>query len=377
MKRVVYNSFGVWRFYNSSGNLKMFSPITMDETSLMETDYGFSLCCDDKDNIFILCQNNKSDIWFVTINGENTEKRCMLESKTKEGYEKSFNMVDINGWINGVYTLNHEGENVIIHHIINSKSQPEIIGTAEKETPLFVCCKNENLYAFYQKGNKIVSKIYKWNDKKWTDEEVICEEENKVIYINACITNNINLVYCSEKKGKYNVVYATKGYTCELIKNSSAVVKPVGVEKEGVLHVLFEYGGRILESTGENKGEVISKPRYSYFGTFEKSDAVEINMPDCEKVYTYGFETSKGVFRPLLIKEKEIVAKPKIAEVKTESLKKENTVNPYEEILKMLDKSVEIKILTEISSRLTLLENAISKLIKEEEDENDNNTEIR
>ena len=39
------------------------------------------------------------------------------------------------------------------------------------------------------------------------------------------------------------------------------------------------------------------------------------------------------------------------------------------------DKSVEVKILTEISSRLALLENAISKLIKEEEVENDNNTE--
>ncbi len=371
MKSVVYNSYGVWRFYLSSGQLKMYSPIISDEIDLTETDFGFSLCCDNRDNIYIICQNNYGDIYFITVNGEKTEKRCMLEAKVKDAYEKEFSLVFVNGLLNAFYMLKHEGKYIIIHHILNSENQPEIIESTDIFSPVFVSKANDDLYVFYKKNEEVVCKIFKWNEKKWKEPETICTESDNVLFINAYVTEKVNVVYCCEKKNRYSVVYATKGYKSELIKNSASLIKPVICGNESTMHVLFEYGGRILESTNNERDEVLSKPKYSYYGTFERSEAAEINTPKLNKIYTYGFETSKGVFRPLVIGDVKINKITKPAEVKNEEevqpFKKENTVNPYEEILKMLDRGNEMKILSEIAKKLSKLESAITELVNKRE----------
>ena len=377
MKSVVYNSYGVWRIYRSQGQLKMYSPIVCEETDLIETDYGYSVCSDDRDNIYIICQDNCGDIYFITVNGEKTDKKCMLESKIKEGYEKNFSLIYVNGWINAVYMLKHENKNIIIHHILNSENRPEIIETVDSYSPVFVCRREDNLFAFYKKEKGIVFKTYKWSEKKWTEPETICGEEDKILFINAHVGDKINVVYCSEKKKRYNAVYAAKGYKYELIKNSASVVKPVICEHKNVMHVIFEYGGRILESTGEENDKILSKPRYSYYGTFERSEAVELNAPDLEKIYTYGFENNKGVFRPLITGDIKENNTSRVASAKEEpeekEVKQENPNNTYGEILKMLDKSNEMKILSEIAKRLTQLEEVISKLAEKAEGSADGN----
>ncbi len=369
MKSVVYNSYGVWRFYLSLGQLKMYSPINFEEVILMETKYFFSLCSDNKDNIYIMCQNNYGDIYFITVNGDNVEKTCMLAAKYKNGYEKNFHLINVNGFINAFYMLKHENSNIIIHHIVNSSNQPEIIETIDSYSAMFVTKAEENLYIFYKKENKIMYKIYKWNEKKWIDAEALCISEENIVFINAYVKDKINLVFCNEKKGRYNVGYATKGYKCEIIKNSTTVVYPVICQCENVMHIIFEYGGRMLESTDEE--DIISKPKYSYFGTFEKSECVEINTPELNKIYTYGFETTKGIFKPLIIgdvKVKKVTRKTEVKSKLENDIKEENvTENYYEEILKMLDRENEMKILSQIADRLTLLENAVSELVNKME----------
>ncbi len=368
MKSVVYNSYGVWRVYSASGYLKLYSPIVSEEIELMETNFGYSLCCDDKDNIYIICQNNRGDIYFITVNGEKTESRCMLEAKVKEGYEKEFSLTYINGMINALYMLKHEDKYIIIHHIVNSGNQPEIIETLNSSSPLFVCKKEEDIYAIYKKENSLVYRTFQWKEKSWSDAEKICDEEEKILFINAKVYSKVNAVYCSEKRNRFNVVYATDNSKTELIKNSSSTVKPVICDGEKGIHVLFEYGGRILESTGGEEENLISKPRYSYFGTFERSEAVEINTPDSKKLYTYGYETKKGTFKPFVIGEIKVekISRPaeiEMGEIKEKNVKTENINNPYGEILKLLDKNNEMKILSEMVKRITALENAISKLV--------------
>ena len=372
MKSVVYNSFGVWRIYNSAGVLKIYSPVTCEETNLMETECGFSLCCDNKDNIFIICQNGYGDIYFIVVNGENIQKNCMLESKVKNAYEKHFKTVYVNGWINAFYLLEHENKRILIHHIINSENQPGIIETVDEETPLFVNRKGDDLYLFYVKNNSVMCKKFRWNEKQWEDPETLCSEENKIVYINAYFTDKVNVVCCTQNKDRYNAFFATEDYKCELVRNSSSLLKPVICEKDGVMHILLEYGGRILESTDENKSDVISRAKYSYFGTFEKSEAVEINTPELEKIYTYGYETKKGEFTPLVTGDIKIHKITSVTEVKSE-LEEEQPQQKapqdiYGEILKMLDKSNEMKILSELCSKISALEDAVLKLLKGSEE---------
>ena len=152
--------------------------------NIFETSFeDFDVCADDKGNLFVVCQNNSNGIYLLSINGESVNKKCLLESKTEEGYEKNFCCEYVNGWINAVYVIKHESKYLLIHHILNSEINPFVVDTFDEDTNLFLFKDYEdNLYIVYNR-EEIGFKKYEWKTKKWSNFEGICK--GKLLFADA------------------------------------------------------------------------------------------------------------------------------------------------------------------------------------------------
>ena len=106
--------------------------IRRNTEKIFETPFDdFDVCADDRGNIFVLCQDKENGIHLITISGKDVNEKCLLQSKITEGYEKYFNAEYVNGWINALYTIKHDGKNLIIHHTINSDVSPFVLESLE------------------------------------------------------------------------------------------------------------------------------------------------------------------------------------------------------------------------------------------------------
>ena len=317
--------------------------------SIFETPFDdFDVCADDKGNLFTVCQNDSNGIFLISINGENVNKKCLLESKNEEGYRKSFCCEFVNGWINAVYVIKHEDRYLLIHHIINSEINPFVVDTFDSDTKLFLFKDyDDNLYVVYNKEETGFKK-YEWKTKKWSSFEKICQGE--LLFASADFSESGRFAV-SVKDEKGTTVFCGE----KIISDLPEEVKPVVVCYRRETSVLFEYQGRILKSVKEDS---FSRPKYAYFGNLAKYELVTI-ISDTYKTKTYASLTPRGSYRPLVLTES--VKKEEIKEA--EPMKEElSTEKKYEEIIKLLENKSEFEILSSIMKKLEEIERKVERI---------------
>lgn len=327
--------------------------IRKDLEKIFETPFGdFDVCADDRGNIFVLCQDKENGIHLITISGKDVNEKCLLRSKITEGYEKHFNAEYVNGWINALYTIKHDGKNLIIHHTVNSDTSPFVLDSLENETKLFLFKDaQDNLYAVY-KNEKIGYRKFEWKSKKWGEFTALCQAEGELLFADGDFTSEPEFVF-SLKDGNNVSVYCGEE---EIISGIREEVMPVIINYRRELIVLFEYQGRILQSIKKENGE-FSRPKYAYFGSLTKYELL-VNLFDTYKIKTYGNMTPRGTYRSLLM-----VEPPQKEEIKEpEPMPEEkSTEKKYDEIIKLLENKNEYEILANILGKL----NAVEKVLEE------------
>ena len=319
--------------------------------SIFETNFAdFGVRADDKGNCYILCQNNKSAIYLISISGESVNKKCLLESKNETGYEKSFCIEYVNRWINGVYVIKHEEKYLLIHHIVNSDITPFVVDSFDEETKVFLFKDYEdNLYVLYN-NEKTGYKKYDWKSKKWSSFTTLCEEKGRLIFADGDFTSSPVFAFSLKDENGVFVFCEEK-----IISSLPEEVKPVVVNYRRELTILFEYQGRILKSVKEEK---FSRPKYAYFGTLSKYELV-CHIKDTFKKATYAAFTQRGTYRPLILNE--AVQKEEIKEPKPMN-EEESAVKKYDEIIKLLENKSEFEILSAMMKKLEAIEKRLEEI---------------
>ena len=164
MKKAIYVSSGVWQIYYNNG-ICCKSPDGAEEVLFKEGLDDFDVTADKDENIYILCQDNKNYFYLYWHDGQMWQNKCMLESSATEVYNKNFTLLNVNDWLNAFYTVKHKNDTLIVHHIIYSESEPEIIERSDNFKCYFSTCDcYGDIYCFFVRDKELGYKKYSW---KW------------------------------------------------------------------------------------------------------------------------------------------------------------------------------------------------------------------
>ncbi len=169
MKHIVYTKSGMWKFYYDAHlGICFYEPNQLTPMILFDKGLDdFSVICNEKSEIFLLCQDDKNSIWLFIYDRRKWTRRCIFESKTIMPYRKSFQLICVNDWILAFYTIKHQEKYMLVHHILNNEENPEIIEQSD-EPIIFTVTKDlsQNVHCLYLKDN-LVEKIFTWSSKSW------------------------------------------------------------------------------------------------------------------------------------------------------------------------------------------------------------------
>ena len=373
MKKAVYTFSGVWQFYYNEG-IRCIMPDGREEIIFADGLDDFDVTADENGNIYILCQDSKNYFYLYWYDGATWQNKCMLESSVTETYNKNFCLVNVSGWLNAFYTVKHKDKTLIVHHIIYSESEPEIIEKSDDFNSYFATSDNNgNLYCFMSRGSEIGYKKYVWSEKKWSQYRGIFKFNEEIHYISATFdeNNNYHITLCIGEDGKYKVVYTNERKTHEIINGGYSVLKPVIVINNKI-HIMFDFAGRVLQAVSDDNGNSFLNAKYFFPGSFNKQEIVKIiscadKGTDISVKYTYGYETQNGELKPSLVGEiKKIERNDKITEVKPEIeeyVKSEETAAPPPDYKKEeTDTDMLYKMISKLTSRIDELENKLYEI---------------
>lgn len=370
MKKAIYVSSGVWQFYFDNG-ICCINPAGKEEVIFKEGLGDFDVTADENENIYILCQDNRNYFYLYWYDGEIWQSKCMLESSVKEVYNKNFCMVNVNGWLNAFYTVKHKNETLIVHHIIYSENEPEIVEKCNDFKCYFsVCDLMGDIYCFFARDKELGYKKYSWKDKKWSGYKGIFKFNDEIFNICAAFdkNNNYHITACIGEEGKYKVVYLNKDTVCEIISGGYSELKPVIVLNEKI-HILFDYAGRVLQAVSQDNGKTFLSAKYFFPGSFNKQGIVKIvsasqNTNGIEVTYTYGYETSYGKLVPSLAEDLKSIEKVRqITEVKpeVEQFAPDNAkITPPEQYKQENDTDMLFKMIMVLNERIDALESCLN-----------------
>ena len=387
MKKILYDHSGAWKFYHDKNQGILFTEPKQRQPMVL-FDKGkkdFDVCCDENGNITLICQDEKNGIYIFYYNRKSWNKQCILESKNDVSYPKNFRLENVNGWMNCFYVLKHNGKSLLIHHILNNEKEPEVLDSLTcEELPFFVTQDSKNnLYCFYDKSG-VGYRRYVWSEKRWEPFRVMHQLDREVVSVSGMIDleDRIHLVVCAGEEKKYSVCYLNKQGVQEIISDGFQNLEPV-ILWDGQLHILFDFGGRILQSVSIDGGESFLKAKYFFPGSFARQEKAKIvsarPFAPLEIVVneTYGYETPTGTFEIAIVGEKlkklmfttlskptevapEIESYAGIKEDQKEQLSETQRMQQeLDRIIKQLEENNELKMLFQLAKRLDKLESQI------------------
>jgi hypothetical protein len=360
----------VWQIYYNNG-ICCKSPDGAEEVLFKDGLEDFDVTADSNENIYILCQDNKNYFYLYWYDGEKWQNKCMLESSATEVYNKNFTLLNVNDWLNAFYTVKHQNDTLIVHHIIYSESEPEIIERNDNFKCYFSACDSYgDIYCFFVRDKELGYKKYSWKDKNWSNYKGIFKFNEEVH--NICVAfdknNNYHITCCIGEEGKYKVVYLNKNSICEIIGGGFSEIKPVVVISDKI-HILFDFAGRVLQAISENGGNSFVDAKYFFPGSFNRQGVVKIvsaseNRGEIKVTYTYGYETNYGKLVPSLAENiKNIEKSTEITEIKPEieQFAPDNAkITPPEQYKQENDTDVLFKMIKVLSERIDALENCLN-----------------
>lgn len=375
MKKAVYTSGGVWQFYYNDG-IRCITPAGEEEILFKDGLADFDITADENENIYILCQDKRNYFFLYWFDGTNWQNRCMLESSAGETYNKNFCIVNVSGWLNAFYTVRHKEKTLIVHHIIYSDSEPEIIEKCDDFKSYFsIADKNGSIYCFMSRKNELGYKKYIWHEKKWSQYRGIFKFNEEIQYISAEFdeNNNYHIALCIGENGKYKAVYTNEKKTHEIISGGYSVLQPVIVIDDKI-HILLDFAGRVLQAVSTDNGNSFLNAKYFFPGSFNKQEIVKIisasgDGKDISVKYTYGYETQNGELKPSLIGEIKKIEKQKVEKITQakpeieEYVKSEDTAAPPPEYKKdETDTDMLYKMISKLTNRIDELENKLYEI---------------
>lgn len=370
MKKAVYVSDGVWQVYFDNG-ICCINPSGREEVLFKEGLEDFDVTADSNENIYILCQDSRNYFYLYWHDGIKWQSKCMLESNVKEIYNKNFCLINTNGWLNAFYTVKHQDDTLIVHHIIYSEAEPEIIDRNADFKCYFATGDNTgNIYCFFVRNKELGYRKYSWKDKKWSNYKGIFRFNEEVLNINGAFdeNNNYHIACCIGEEGKYKVVYLNEKNVCEIIGGGYSTINPVVVINEKI-NILFDFAGRVLRAISEDGGNTFLNAKYFFPGSFNKQGVVKIisaseNNDEVEVTYTYGYETSYGKLVPSLAENiKNIEKVTEVTEVKPEIeqyVEEETKITPPEQYKNENDTDMLFKMIKVLTSRIDALESSLN-----------------
>lgn len=111
-----------------------------DEVLFERCSKNIDVCMNKKDEIYIICQNEKGYIVGIFYKDNNWHKFDILVPKFENYYDKIFCMECYNENIFCFYNMILEGKNMLFAHNIKEKNT-KAISILEQNNPIFDCCK--------------------------------------------------------------------------------------------------------------------------------------------------------------------------------------------------------------------------------------------
>lgn len=282
MKHIVYTKTGMWKFYYDAHlGICFYEPQQLTPMILFDKGLDdFSVICNGKSEIFLLCQDDKNSIWLFVFDRKKWTRRCIFESKTIMPYPKSFQLICINDWISAFYTIKHQNKHMLVHHILNAEENPDII--EQSDSPIiFTVTKdlNQNIHCLYLKDN-LVEKVFTWSSKSWGCSSPFAEISGDILNISAITDsdNELHFTYSARYKNDYSVCYGNKSGIQELIFGVSVNPKPV-IFYDKEFYILFRMGGRLLKTSSGSPDNGFFKPSYYFPGSFSNHDIFRVSTP--------------------------------------------------------------------------------------------------
>ncbi|MBQ2966766.1 MAG: hypothetical protein IJE10_01430 [Clostridia bacterium] len=271
MKQVLYTPQGLWKFYHDEKKgICFYAPKSTTPMLLFEKGCAdFDTACDEKGNLFLISQDDKNNLYLFYYDKKRWNRQCILESKSVVPYDKNFRLFCTNGWVHAFYNIRHEAQYLLVHHMLNENTKPEVI-----ESRSYPFCyavtqdSKQNIHVFYEKSG-LMQKTFFWQNKAWVEPKLLTEINGDLISLQGIFDENdaMHLVYSRRNKQEYSVCYLSERGTQTLLSGLENAPEPIILQfKE--YHILFRMAGRLLQSSAIRPEEGFLKPQYYFPGSF-------------------------------------------------------------------------------------------------------------
>lgn len=236
---------------------------------------------DSVDNIYLLFQDLKGNIFISVLSNSSMKTIPVLSSKSPSAYNKFLSLIPLKNTVHLFYIIKHNENNILTHQILTDEtvSKPKALDyVSANVVPYSVLYdKAGTIYVFYQASNGVLSylgyKKYSIDHGTWGEFITItshsdCEQPNAVIdtkgIIHICYqrknSNQYELIYQQKIPGKN--IFTSETVICRSaypFDNSSICISSNNV-------VIFWVKDDIIYcSTSGNEGSTWTKPsRYAF-----------------------------------------------------------------------------------------------------------------
>ena len=174
---------------------------------------------DSADNIHLLFQDLKGNIYISVLNNSSMKTIPILSSKSPNAYNKFLSLIPLKNTTHLFYVIKHNENNILTHHTLTNEtvSTPKALDyVSVNNMPYSVLYDGKGtIYIFYQSSNGVLSylgyKKYSIDQGTWSEFITItnhsdCEQPNALIDTKGII----HICYQRKSNNQYELIYQQK-----------------------------------------------------------------------------------------------------------------------------------------------------------------------
>lgn len=312
MKNIISTKQGMWKFYHDK-NLGICFYGPKDDTPMILFEKGapdFDAVCDNEGCIYLLCQDDKNNIYLYYYDKISWRKQCILEARSAVPYDKNFTLLVTNGLVNAFYTIRHAKRTLLIHHILDGEKEPTVIETSPSPITYTVSSDgSNNIYCIYQKES-IGFQMFNWGIKEWQNFSTLAVLPGELRFISAIcdLSDRLHITCSLRERSDYKVYYISKNGVQEISDGFTRNPEPV-ILCTDQFYILLKTNGRLLQCTAKEPEQGFLKPTYYFPGSFCTHSLFKLSCSAdlrLNKIFTgtvYGTEPRLNYFEAAIIQE--------------------------------------------------------------------------
>lgn len=211
----------------------------------------FDVACDELGQIHLITSNRAHDLVYFIHDRRNWQQFVILRSRGK-AIPGNFRLIPVGRWQNLFYSLTLEDRTLLIHHILDSPSEPQVLEQIQEP---FICAASaqETLCVFYRLYNGgLYAREYRWNQKEWDAPKPISLEGAAAdcLYLPG---SGFHFLSFTEEQMTY---LGREPLTIE----AHTTVPPLLSYVDRVLWIIWEENGQIRACRSEDEGAHFDAP---------------------------------------------------------------------------------------------------------------------